>query len=162
VFWSLISTPPHKKAFSTILLQWTNISFHCLNSVFALFEVIFSAVSVQRWTHSIVLLTIMILYIAMAYIIRAAAGFYVYEFMDVDMMGALTAAYIFGIGGMGIVAFFAVQGVVWVKGVLGGNGVWRSKYDLPRWRFDQSRMSESSQGNEEKKRFSVRELERKL
>ena len=154
VFWSLISTPPHKKAFSTLLLQWTNISFHCLNSGFALFEVIFSAVSVQRWTHSLVVLGVMILYIAMAYIIRATAGFYVYEFMDTNLMGALTAAYIFGIGGMGTVAFFTVQGLVWIKGALGGNRIWKSKYDLPRWGFDQ-RMSQSSLGTVVEKRFGT-------
>lgn len=137
VFWSLISVPPHKKAFSTVFLQWTNISFHCLNSVFAFFEVMGSAVRPQRWTHSFVILGILILYIAMAYIIRAAAKFYVYEFMDVGMMGGLTAAYIFGIGAMGVLCFFVVQGIVWIKGTIGLRGVWRSKYDLPSWGFDE-------------------------
>lgn len=98
----------------------------------------------------------------MAYIIRATAGFYVYEFMDVDMMGALTAAYIFGIGGMSTVAFFTVQGVVWIKDLLGGNAVWRSKYDIPRLGFDHNRTSESSQRNEGEKRIMVRDLERSL
>jgi hypothetical protein len=91
----------------------------------------------------------MILYTAMAYIIRLTAHFYVYEFMDTSMVGALTAAYIFGIGGMAVVAFFVVQGVVWLKGVVGGRGVWRSRHDLPRWGFDQ-RVSESTQGTVEK------------
>ena len=81
----------------------------------------------------------------MAYLIRLTAKFYVYEFMDPSMMGALTAAYIFGIGGLAMVTFFVVQGLVWIKGCIGGKGVRRSRYDLPRWGFE-SRMSESSQG----------------
>jgi hypothetical protein len=91
----------------------------------------------------------MILYIAMAYIIHATAKFYVYDFMDISMMGGLTAAYIFGIGAMGVVAFFVVQGVVWVKGAVGGGRVWRSRYDVPQWGFEQ-RGSGSSQGSEGK------------
>jgi hypothetical protein len=137
VFWSLISAPPHKKVFSTTTKQWSNVSFHCLNSVFAFFEIVFSAVLPQRWTHSIVILGIMILYVAMAYLIRLSAGFYVYDFLDTRMVGALIAAYIFGIGAMGVITFFAVQGIVWVKGIMGGKRVWRSQYDLPRWEFDQ-------------------------
>jgi len=61
------------------------------------------------------------------------------------MMGGLTAAYIFGIGGLGLVTFFVVQGLVWVKGGIGGKGVRKSKYDVSRWGFD-SRLSGSSQG----------------
>jgi hypothetical protein len=145
VFWSLVSAPPHKKAFSTIMLRWTNVSFHCLNSVFASFEVIFSAVLPQRWTHALVILGIMILYIGMAYLIRLTSHFYVYDFMDTSIVGPLTAAYITGIGGMGVLAFFLVQGIVWLKGTVGGRGVWRSKYDLPRRGFDQ-RVGEGTQG----------------
>jgi hypothetical protein len=149
VFWSLISVPPHKKAFSTIKLQWTNISFHCLNSVFAFFEVVFSAVLPQRWTHALVILGIMVLYVAMAYLIRLTSHFYVYDFMDTSTVGPLIAAYISGIGAMGVLAFFLVQGVVWLKGMVGGRGVWRSRYDLPRWGLDQ-RAGESTQGTGEK------------
>lgn len=136
VFWSLISTPPHKKAFATPHAQWSNISFHCLNSAFAFFEVVFSAVLPQRWTHSLVILGIMVLYIAMAYIIKAAAGFYVYDFMDTSLLGALTAAYIFGIGAIGVVTFFVVQGVVWLKFCCGGRRVHRAQDDLPGWDFN--------------------------
>ena len=149
VFWSLISVPPHKKAFSTIMLRWTNISFHCLNAVFAFFEVGFSAVLPQPWIHALVILGIMILYIAMSYLVRLTAHFYVYDFMDTTLVGPLTAAYIFGIGGMGVVAFFVVQGVVWLKGVLGGQGVVKSRYDFPTWPFH-NRASESTQGTVEK------------
>ena len=110
----------------------------------------FSAVLPQRWTHALVILGIMILYIAMAYLVRLTARFYVYDFMDTSMVGPLTAAYIFGIGGIGVAAFFVVQGLVWLKGVLGGGGVVKSRYDLPsRWGFDQ-RASESTQGTVEK------------
>ena len=85
----------------------------------------------------------------MAYIIRVTARFYVYDFMDTKLLGALTAAYIFGIGGMGVVTFCIVQAIVWLKGAAGGRGVWRSRYDLPRSEFDQ-RDSESTRGTGEK------------
>jgi hypothetical protein len=134
VFWSLISTPPHKKAFATPQAQWSNISFHCLNSAFAFFEIVFSAVLPQRWTHSLVILGIMVLYIAMAYLIKLAAGFYVYDFMDTSLLGALTAAYIFGIGAIGVVTFFVVQAVVLCKACCcGGRHVRRARDDLPGW-----------------------------
>src|SRR5579862_2973070 len=143
VYWSLISTPPHTKALGTLMSRWSNISFHCLNAVFAFFEVVFSAVLPQTWTHSLVILLILGLYLAMAYIIRAASRFYVYEFMDTKSMGALTGAYIAGIGAMGVIAFFVVQGAVWIKQWSCGRRVRKSKYDLPRWPLEQ-RMSEYS------------------
>lgn len=154
VYWSLISTPPHKKALATVVSRWSNTSFHCLNAVFACFEVMFSAVLPQRWTHSLVILLILGLYIAMAYIIRLTAKFYVYEFMDVKMMGAVTGAYIAGIGAMGMITFFVVQGVVWVKQWCCGRGVWKSKYDLPRWPLDQ-RMNECSASMNVEKTYAM-------
>jgi len=79
----------------------------------------------------------MSLYIAMTYIIKATAGFYVYDFMDTHLIGALTAAYVFGIGALGVVAFFVVQGIVWLKACLcGGRRVWKSQHDEPGWGFD--------------------------
>ena len=132
----MISVPPHKKALATVRLTWSNVSFHCLNSVFALFEVIFSAVLPQRWTHAFVILGIMILYVAMAYLIRLWAHFYVYDFLDTKMLGPLTAAYIFGIGAMGAVTFFVVQGIVWVKGAIGGRGIRMSPYESQSRRYE--------------------------
>jgi hypothetical protein len=79
----------------------------------------------------------------MAYIIHATSRFYVYEFMDTQSMGALTGAYIAGIGALGVITFFVVQGVVWVKQWCCGRRVWKSQYDIPRWPLEQ-RMSEYS------------------
>ena len=79
----------------------------------------------------------MSLYIAMAYIIKATAGFYVYDFMDTHLIGTLTAAYIFGIGAMGVVTFFVVQGIAWLKAnVCGGRRVWKSEHDETGGDFD--------------------------
>ena len=153
VFWSLISSPPHKKAFSTVLLQWTNISFHCLNSVLAFIELIFSAVTPQKWTHSLVILIIMVFYIAMAYIIHLTANFYVYDFMDSKIIGPLTAAYIFGIGGLGVITFFVVQMVVWVKFCCCGAGLKESKFDVPRWEDDRNEPIEVSEIEPKQSRY---------
>jgi len=51
----------------------------------------------------------------MAYVIYATTHYYVYGFLDHTVVGNLTAAYIFGIGGMGVVVFFVVQGLAWCK-----------------------------------------------
>ena len=69
-----------------------------------------------------------------------------YDFMDTNLLGVLTAAYIFGIGGMGVVTFFVVQGVVWLKSyVCGGRHVWRAEDDLSGWELG-SRVEESIYG----------------
>jgi hypothetical protein len=110
---------------------WTNITFHCLNLVFSATEVTFSAVGPQRWTHVLVVMGIMGAYIGIAYVVWASRGWYVYEFMDSQMMSpGLTAGYCFGIGGIGVVAFFVVQGIVWIKmKILGGKKVVSSRRD---------------------------------
>jgi len=129
VYWTLLDTPPHKKSFLTPMRSWNNITFHCLNSVFAFFELICSAVGPQRWTHVLIILVILLLYVAMAYIIYASTKFYVYGFLDKNIMGNLTAAYIFGIGGLGGVVFFVVQGLAWCKQICCGKKVVKSVYD---------------------------------
>ena len=50
VFWSLLSGP---STFSSLWNAWSNISKHALNSVFSLFEIFFSAVGLQPWSHII-------------------------------------------------------------------------------------------------------------
>ena len=109
--------------------SWNNITFHCLNSVFAFFELTCSAVGPQRWTHVMIILAILLLYVAMAYIIHATTNYYVYAFLDKKMVGNLTAAYIFGIGGLGAAVFFVVQGLAWCKQLCCSNKVIKSMHD---------------------------------
>jgi hypothetical protein len=50
VFWSLLS---NSSTFATSRSTWSNISKHALNSVYAIFEILFSAVGKQPWSHFI-------------------------------------------------------------------------------------------------------------
>jgi FAR-17a/AIG1-like protein len=122
-FWTLISAYPHTKALRTPPMQWSNITFHCLNSIFALFEVFFSSVHIQPRSHVIFILLFMLLYIGMAYMIHLTAHFYVYDFLDEGLFGWLTLAFGTGIGAVAATTFFVVQGLVWVKRFVGLGGV---------------------------------------
>jgi hypothetical protein len=50
VFWSLLAGGG---TLATTRSRWSNISKHALNSAFALFEILFSAVGNQPWSHLI-------------------------------------------------------------------------------------------------------------
>ena len=53
VFWGLLSS---SSTFSTTFNTWSNISLHALNSAYAVFEILFSAVGRQPWSHLIFLI----------------------------------------------------------------------------------------------------------
>ena len=50
VFWALLAG---SGTLATTRSRWSNISKHALNSAFALFEIVFSAVGNQPWSHLI-------------------------------------------------------------------------------------------------------------
>ena len=50
VYWSLLAS---KSTFATTYSTWSNISKHAMNSGFAVFEILFSAVVKQPWSHII-------------------------------------------------------------------------------------------------------------
>ena len=58
------------------LLGWSNISQHALNTVFALFDILFTHAGPHPWTHLPFLIIILALYLAVAYITHATEGFY--------------------------------------------------------------------------------------
>jgi hypothetical protein len=128
VYWALTPRTTHGTPMRTGLRIWLNVSFHCLNTVFAFFETMFSGVGEQRWTHVIFILVLLILYIVMAYIIRLTAKFYVYEFMDwATFSSGATVGYICAVGSFGGFIFFVLQKVAWAKTLFGG--VKRSAHD---------------------------------
>jgi hypothetical protein len=61
---------------------WANISIHGLNSVFAMFEIIFTSTDVPPWTHLPILMVILSLYLGLAYLTRLTGGFWVYEWFS--------------------------------------------------------------------------------
>ena len=56
-------------------------SLHALNSVFALFEILFTHAGPTPWTHIVFIIVLLASYLGVAYITRATQGFYS-EFLD--------------------------------------------------------------------------------
>jgi hypothetical protein len=94
VFWSLLASPA---TFSTGFSVWSNISMHAMNSLFALFEILFTSAGPMPWSHLPFLVLIMVGYLGVAYITHATQGFYAYSFLDPEKQHAMLAAYIAGI-----------------------------------------------------------------
>jgi len=61
---------------------FSNISQHALNSVFALFEIIFPRTNPPPFIHMLWLIIVLAMYCGLAYLTRAADGYYVYSFLD--------------------------------------------------------------------------------
>lgn len=57
-------------------IAWSNISKHALNSVFALFEIIFTNVPPMPWVDLPATIIILAAYLGVAYITHATQGFY--------------------------------------------------------------------------------------
>lgn len=89
---------------------WRNISEHALNSVFALFEIIFPRTESTPFLHIIPLIVILGAYLGVAYLTLHDSHFYVYDFLDesIHSKGAV-AGYIMGILGGTIVVFVAIH-----------------------------------------------------
>ncbi|MCJ1272573.1 hypothetical protein MMC21_000359 [Puttea exsequens] len=89
---------------------WSNISQHALNSLFALFELILPRTSPPPPLHVVFLIIVLALYLALAYITHATAGWYPYSFLDPKRGAAHLAGFIVGI----LVAACVIFGIVWV------------------------------------------------
>lgn len=61
--------------------QWANISFHGLNSVFAMVEVLLPRTEPPPFIHVVILLVILLVYLALAYLTHYTQGWYVYEWL---------------------------------------------------------------------------------
>lgn len=89
---------------------WRNVSAHALNSVFALFEIIFARTEKTPWLHIIPLILILGGYLGVAYLTLYDSHFYVYEFLDDRTHGkGLVAGYILGILAATIIVFVLVH-----------------------------------------------------
>ena len=95
---------------------WSNTSQHALNTVFAAFEVLVTRTEPPPLLHLLLLVVILALYVALAYITRASEGFYSYSFLDPHQGGSgRVAGYAFGILAAVVVIFAVVWGVIWVR-----------------------------------------------
>ncbi|KAL8937302.1 MAG: hypothetical protein Q9216_004490 [Gyalolechia sp. 2 TL-2023] len=85
-------------------------SQHALNTVFAAFEIFLTRTSPPPIAHLPILVFLLALYLALAYLTYATAGFYPYSFLDPERGSGKLAGYIFGI----LAAACVIFGVVWV------------------------------------------------
>jgi uncharacterized membrane protein len=90
-------------------ISGSQISLHALNSLFALFEIVIPRTNPPPPLHILILVILLALYLALAYITHATQGWYPYSFLDHKHGGGHLAAYIMGILGAACVIF----GVVW-------------------------------------------------
>ncbi|KII83926.1 hypothetical protein PLICRDRAFT_46698 [Plicaturopsis crispa FD-325 SS-3] len=110
-YWGIL-LPADPSAIDTQYGLWSNISQHALNCVFALFEILFGFVGPAPWSHLPFLIVILALYLALAYITHATAGFYTYSFLDPSITKhGLVAAYVFGIAIGQVIIFSLVRGI---------------------------------------------------
>ncbi|KAL0578094.1 hypothetical protein V5O48_003912 [Marasmius crinis-equi] len=108
-FWALLSSPT---TLSTPFLAWRNISIHILNSVFCVFEILFTNNPPPRWINLPFMILLIGLYTAYAYLVHATQGFYPYKFLDPSEYHEKVGIYIAGIIVGEIVIFVIVWGLM--------------------------------------------------
>ncbi|ELU42181.1 hypothetical protein AG1IA_03780 [Rhizoctonia solani AG-1 IA] len=120
VYWILLaSSETFATRYSILFPGWNNITVHAMNSVFALFEILFTRAGPMPWSHIPFLILLLGGYLGVAYVTYATQGFY----------RGLLAAYIVGIGAAAVVIFAIVWCICRIR-----NRIWRrdtaEKYDV--------------------------------
>jgi hypothetical protein len=145
VFWALLAGP---ETLSTPFGRWSNISMHAMNSLFAIFEILFTNVGPAPWLHSLFLILIMLGYLGVAYITHATQGFYTYKFLDPKKEKGFLAAYIAGIPVGECLIFTGVRFICLFRQKLtsrGNGGAGGSVEALDEWeQIERSKSSECS------------------
>ncbi|KAI4124836.1 MAG: hypothetical protein LQ338_004614 [Usnochroma carphineum] len=90
-------------------------SQHALNTVFAAFEIFFTRTSPPPPAHLSILVLILALYLALAYLTHATEGFYPYSFLDPKKGSGKLAGYILGILAAACVIFVIVWALIWIR-----------------------------------------------
>lgn len=105
VYWALLYS-----GFSSPFSTWTNTSQHALNSVYALFEIVFPRTDPLPFINLVPVVVILALYLGLAYVTHATQGFYVYSFLD-DKKNSrgVVAGYIIGILVASVIIFIIVR-----------------------------------------------------
>ncbi|RPB00852.1 hypothetical protein L873DRAFT_746575 [Choiromyces venosus 120613-1] len=117
VYWVILA--PDENPFSTVYSAWNNISFHALNSVFALFEILIPRTERPPWIHIPFLILLLAGYLGVAYITKATKNFYTYSFLNPNKSGpGMVAAYVFGITAAICVVFVITRLIIWLRLVL--------------------------------------------
>lgn len=91
------------------------ISQHALNTVFAAFEIFFTRTSPPPPAHLPILVLILALYLALAYLTHATEGFYPYSFLDPKKGSGRLAGYILGTLAAACIIFGVVWIAIWIR-----------------------------------------------
>lgn len=107
VFWALLAPT---NGFASTKDLWSNTSQHALNSFYALFEIVIPRTEPLPFLHIAVIVFILALYLALAYITHALQGWYTYDFLNLDKHSSgVVAGYIVGILVGSIIVFLIVR-----------------------------------------------------
>jgi len=106
VFWGLLAST---QSFDQPFDLWGDVSFHTLNAVFALFEIILTNIPALPWLLVLPTEAVLAAYLGIAYITRQTQGFYPYPFLDPSEQGPFLAVYIVGMGVIQFIFFTIVR-----------------------------------------------------
>lgn len=110
VYWSLLA---NDGSFATPSDTFSAVTAHMLNSLFAFVELACSRTRPPAWSHLIVLLVFIALYLGLAYINLAAQDWPIYPFLRPN--GPVVVGYVFGIGAGVCVIFCITRGLVQLR-----------------------------------------------
>jgi len=105
-FWGLLAST---QSFDEPFDLWGDVSFHTLNAVFALFEIILTNIPALPWLLVLPTEAVLAAYLGIAYITRQTQGFYPYPFLDPSEQGPFLAVYIIGMGVIQFIFFTIVR-----------------------------------------------------
>ena len=133
VYWVSMSVGWYKHDFN----EWSMLSIHALNSVFAIFEIVFSQTRPPPWAHLGVLLLIMSTYLGVAYITKATEDVYIYLWLDPKVGWEKILAHVIGYAVVMVFYFNLVKGAIWLrcqitnKGIRNSSDNTGSRFSLP-------------------------------
>jgi len=126
VYWAILYS-----SFATTFALWSNISQHAMNSIFGLFELVFSRINPSPWIHLLWLIVLLGSYCGLAYLTYATKHYYVYNFLNPNPphniyvngtkqnLGGVgkgaVVGYVFGIAAAIIIIFCVSKGLQWVR-----------------------------------------------
>lgn len=146
VFWTMLSAIPWST--TSTYVRFINVSLHGLNSLFAIFEIVFSATAPPPlFSHLLIVGIILVLYLGLAYLTKWTQNFYPYPWMAPMFGWQGIVAHVFGYGG-GMAAIYAfVWGAKWLRERIVVGVKARREAHAQTWDMESGRTSPSSQSS---------------
>lgn len=111
VYWALLASPA---SFASPFTTWSNVSFHILNTVLLLAELVFGRLRLY-WGYLIPCVVVLAAYLGLAYLAHATQGVWVYNFLDPGRPNAKVAAYIIMVLAVEVVVFVIMWGIIHIR-----------------------------------------------